>query len=294
MAHYRMLADYRFPGQDDDIRGARLYGRNEDVLGKVKDVVFDHQSGEVRYLVVQTDSRKLLVPADHIFRAAADENDFFVDMERRQLESLPDFDEKMLEDERRWLEHEQQHHEALSDWRKQQEQLYQQRWHDGVVQHKHGSSHNITPSPDELTRPADEGLTPPMGSLGEDIQPYSDQPEAEPSEQTVTGADLTPHRLAGKFPDAKASGSKLQMTPVPAHQKSEQQAYVASSRVPAESWEQNEQTSSSGPTSPAGEHVRKDYNWERSRRWARFEDLLRRNRVDIQAKCPACAPKKAA
>ena len=31
---------------------------------------------------------------------------------------------------------------------------------------------------------------------------------------------------------------------------------------------------------------------QRSQRWSRFEDLLRKNRVDIEAKCSQCAPAK--
>jgi hypothetical protein len=31
---------------------------------------------------------------------------------------------------------------------------------------------------------------------------------------------------------------------------------------------------------------------QRSQRWSRFEDLLRKNRVDIEAKCAQCTPAK--
>jgi sporulation protein YlmC with PRC-barrel domain len=264
MAHYGTLAHFHFTDDVDDIRGAHLYGRDEYQLGKIKDVIFDHETGEIRYLVVQSGDRKVLVPSAHVFRTALDEKDFVIDMTREQFASLPDFDEKMLDDERRWLEHEQQHQEALSDWRKEQEQLYRERWHDGVVQHQHGSSHNVTPAPDELTQPADEQLKPPMGSMGEDLEDIRDTP---PHERRITAADLTPQRLQNKFPEPQPSPSKTQLKP---------------------------ERPSREPGTATGSAGRLEIVREHSERWVRFEDLLRKNRVDIQAKCPACAPKKAA
>lgn len=39
-----------------------------------------------------------------------------------------------------------------------------------------------------------------------------------------------------------------------------------------------------------GEDVPATEDTARSRRWAGFEELLKRNRVDVTAKCPSCAP----
>jgi sporulation protein YlmC with PRC-barrel domain len=41
-----------------------------------------------------------------------------------------------------------------------------------------------------------------------------------------------------------------------------------------------------------GEDVAASGDTARSRRWASFEELLKRNRVDVTAKCPSCAPAK--
>ena len=46
MAHYGTLRDYHFTDIDettDDIRGAKVYGLNDEKLGKIDDVIFDHQ-----------------------------------------------------------------------------------------------------------------------------------------------------------------------------------------------------------------------------------------------------------
>ncbi len=42
MAQYGMLRDYRFTEAAEDIRGSKLYGLNDEKLGKIDDVIFDH------------------------------------------------------------------------------------------------------------------------------------------------------------------------------------------------------------------------------------------------------------
>src|SRR5689334_282896 len=83
MPHYGMLRDYRFTQDIDDIRGATLYGVDHDKLGKIDDVIFDHDSGTIRYAVVDTGgwlkSKKFLVPADRIRPDAEHEDDFYMD-----------------------------------------------------------------------------------------------------------------------------------------------------------------------------------------------------------------------
>jgi len=72
MPHYGLLRDYRFEdeGTADDIRGAKIYGRDDEKLGKIDDVIFDHTTGNIRYVVVDTggwlSSKKFLVPPDRI------------------------------------------------------------------------------------------------------------------------------------------------------------------------------------------------------------------------------------
>jgi uncharacterized protein YrrD len=36
------------------VRGSHLYGLNDDKLGKIEDVIFDHSSGDIHYVVVDT------------------------------------------------------------------------------------------------------------------------------------------------------------------------------------------------------------------------------------------------
>src|SRR3954470_7964948 len=79
MAHYGTLKDTAFEA-GEDIRGAHLYGSNEEKLGKIDDVIFDHSTGDIRYAVVDTGgwlhSKKFLVPVDGIRASAKNEDDF--------------------------------------------------------------------------------------------------------------------------------------------------------------------------------------------------------------------------
>src|SRR5580700_6209386 len=97
-AHYGMLRDYRFSGDADDIRGASLYGANDDKLGKIDDVIFDHATGTIQYAVVDTggwlSTKKFLVPANRIRPSGKDEKDFAIDATKQQIESLPSYDDK--------------------------------------------------------------------------------------------------------------------------------------------------------------------------------------------------------
>src|SRR2546425_8855819 len=54
MSHYGMLKEQRVSAAAEDIRGAKLYGLNDEKLGKIDDVIFDHSTGLIRYVVVDT------------------------------------------------------------------------------------------------------------------------------------------------------------------------------------------------------------------------------------------------
>jgi uncharacterized protein YrrD len=68
MSHYGVLGNYRFQEAADDIRGTHLYGLQDQKLGKIEDVIFDHTTGNVRYVVVDTggwlSTKEFIVPAD--------------------------------------------------------------------------------------------------------------------------------------------------------------------------------------------------------------------------------------
>ena len=57
MARYGTLGDYRFSDTQEaalDIRGANVYGPNDQKLGEIADVVFDEATGALVFAVVDT------------------------------------------------------------------------------------------------------------------------------------------------------------------------------------------------------------------------------------------------
>src|SRR5690349_18420743 len=69
MAHYSTLRGYDLSASTGgDVRGAKVYGRNDKELGKINDVIFDHTSGNITYVVIDTGgwltTKKFLVPAN--------------------------------------------------------------------------------------------------------------------------------------------------------------------------------------------------------------------------------------
>jgi PRC-barrel domain protein len=111
MPHVGTLRDFRFENSTDDIRGAALYGRDDEKLGKIKDVIFDHANGSLRYAVVDSggwlSSKLFLVPAERIRPRNDKEDEYVADLSKKQIENFPVYDENTLSDEKRWDAYEQ-------------------------------------------------------------------------------------------------------------------------------------------------------------------------------------------
>jgi len=181
MAHYGSLRDMSFNGDVDDIRGATLYGIDDEKLGKIDDVIFDHASGTIQYLVVDAggwlSSKQFLVAAERIQPDVEHKKDFYVRMTKKQIEALPRFDEARFSDdpkqnERDWADYNQRYRKSLETT--------------GDVLHREGSTHVITPGPDEL-------------------------PASGPSLPDESA--LQPGRLSGVFTDPAPGASKSRMRP---------------------------------------------------------------------------------
>ena len=175
MAHLGMLRDYEFGENVDDIRGADLFGPDNERLGEIDDVIFDHATGDIRYLVVDTggwlSSNKFIVPANRIqpyHRASDDagENDFYTDLTKARIEQFPAYDEKLLDKRDTWAEYERK---------------YENAWTEGPVMHREGSPNIITPPAGEI--PVDPGAKPVVRET----------------------RDLTPERVGDKFSMPRAS-----------------------------------------------------------------------------------------
>jgi hypothetical protein len=108
-------------------------------LGKVERCDFDHSTGLIRYVVVETggwlSSKRFLVPADSLKASVEHENDFAVGLTKEQIEGLPPYNESNLESEQGW-----------SDY----EKGYRSKWESGPVMHRMGTDRNITPTTKQM------------------------------------------------------------------------------------------------------------------------------------------------
>lgn len=140
MAHYGILRDATVAESAEDIRGSHLYGVNDEKLGKIDDVVFDHSSGDIRYVVVDTGgwlhSNKFLVPAERLRASAKHEDDYQVDLNKDQIESFPAYNESDLESEDKWADYENR---------------YRAKWVTDPVQHRDRTDRNVTPTTYQTT-----------------------------------------------------------------------------------------------------------------------------------------------
>jgi sporulation protein YlmC with PRC-barrel domain len=151
MPHYGLLRNYRFNDATaaDDIRGANIYGRDDERLGTIDDVIFDHSTGDIRYVVVDAggwfSSKKFLVPA-HRLHTSNNENAYSVNLDKKQIEDFPRYDESHLDSTTNWQTYEKRYTDA---------------WHAGPIQHREGSDRNVTPTASEMP--------PEPGSIGSQL-----------------------------------------------------------------------------------------------------------------------------
>lgn len=138
MARYGTLGDYRFFNTQEaaiDIRGAKLYGRGDENLGTVDDVVFDEATGAIIFVVVDTGgwlaSKKFVVPPQEIRPSLQHEDDFLVDLTKEQIERFPAYDGTALTSEEKWADYENR---------------YRSQWVEKPVMHRAETDRNITPT----------------------------------------------------------------------------------------------------------------------------------------------------
>jgi hypothetical protein len=139
MANYGMLRNYRFTDAAEDIRGSKLYGLNDDKLGKIDDVIFDHSTGLIRYVVVDTggwlSTKKFIVPVDRLRASHQHDGDFAVDLTKAQVENFPAYKDTDLESDEQWADYEGR---------------YRSKWEADPVMHRVGTDRNITPTTPQM------------------------------------------------------------------------------------------------------------------------------------------------
>ena len=140
MAHYGTLKETPIAEVGEDIRGAHLYGLNDEKLGKIDDVIFDHSNGDIRYVVVDTGgwlhSKKFIVPAEGLRASAQHDNDFTTTLNKQQIESFPPYNESDFESTSKWEGYENR---------------YRAKWVSSPVMHRAETDRNITPTTQQDT-----------------------------------------------------------------------------------------------------------------------------------------------
>jgi sporulation protein YlmC with PRC-barrel domain len=107
---YGTLSNYKFNKDIDDIRGSAVYGPDNEKLGKIDDVIFDSDNGQIHYLVIDTGgwlkSRRFLVPPNEVRPSSEKGDDFVVNLTKTQIERFPALDERVLEDKQKFQQYE--------------------------------------------------------------------------------------------------------------------------------------------------------------------------------------------
>jgi hypothetical protein len=139
MANYGMLRNYRFTDAAEDIRGSKLYGLDDEKLGKIDDVIFDHSDGAIRYVVVDTggwlSTKKFIVPADRLRPSTEHDDAFAVGLTKAQVENFPPYKETDLESDEQWSDYEGN---------------YRSKWEADPVMHRKETDRNITPTTQQM------------------------------------------------------------------------------------------------------------------------------------------------
>jgi len=188
MAHYGTLGDYRFSDTEEaasDIRGSKVYGPNDEQLGKIDDVIFDSATGAIVYVVIDTggwlSSNKFIVPPKEIRPSMQHEPDFLVDLTKEQIERLPAYDGKSLTSQEKWDEYEL--------W-------YRSKWEEDPILHRAGTDRNITPTTKQQVH-AGSGAIPAVSGTGtvSSAGTGSPDPRMVSSDQTGIPEDETIEEL---------------------------------------------------------------------------------------------------
>ena len=189
MAHYASLGDHRFAKDIQDVRGARVYGVEGEEIGNVDDVIFDHETMEIRYVVIdggdKSQSQKFLLPANEISDDTTHRDGFAIGITKKQSRDFPDFDEKSLKSEDAWKKY-------LDEFKKF--------WEEDPVMHRRGSDRIITPTPEELR------------ASGSTSQSDGDATEAA-NDPGISAAELFPERISEVFSDPRPGAHKVTLRP---------------------------------------------------------------------------------
>ena len=267
MPHYGVLHDYKFE-DGHEVRGAEVYGVNNEKLGTVDDVIFDHSTGEIRFVVVDTggwlSSKKFLVPLSRVQPYGIHEDTFYAELDKERIQMLPEFNHGMLKSEANWADYEKRYYE---------------RWNEGAVLYNKDTGRIVTPPTDQVQGGRTKPLTAEdKRSLMHDFTPEKVGKEDDLLDVASSGDDITLHpqkpSIAGKedvLMQEQAASADAQAAP-DRPELQEPGIYVLDP-LP----EQEKKPDRNEPI-----HARY------GRRWIDFQQKLRERRDKVVSDCPLC------
>jgi sporulation protein YlmC with PRC-barrel domain len=196
MAHCGSLQGRRLSNDIHDIRGTTIRGSDGEKLGQVEDVIFDHDTMEIRYLVVDgspwLESGTYLIPADRVFTDEDDEHGLATTASANQIQSSPQYRKKspVSPDAR---EKDEWENDA---WQKY-EQEFKKYWDEEPVMHIKGSERIITPPEESVP----------------DRPSSTHQGNRRSGDGEINAARLFPERISEVFSDPEPSGGKVTLRP---------------------------------------------------------------------------------
>jgi len=169
-----------------DIRGTTVRGADGKKFGTVNDLIFDHDTMEIRYLVVDSGSwlegRVFLLPADRVSVDENHEDGLSTRATAREIEDSPDYDQNLEPSGAGWEKYEQE---------------FKKHWDEEPVLHIKGSDRIITPPEEPVPNHASS----------------SSQQSSRSAGRHITAANLFPERISEVFSDPAPSGSKVTLRP---------------------------------------------------------------------------------
>jgi sporulation protein YlmC with PRC-barrel domain len=188
MAHYGNLGDQRFGKRVDDIRGANIYGADDQKIGTLDDVIFDHATMEIEYVVVDSvdpEVGRFMLPASEISADSNHTGDFSADVTKEESRSIPSYEDKTPKSNSKWKKY-------LDEFKKW--------WEDSPVMHRKDRT--------------DRNVTPPEEPAG--VQAGSTSGTQGSSGRTgIPAAQLFPERMTDKFSDPRPGAHKVTLRPKP-------------------------------------------------------------------------------
>lgn len=187
MAHCGNLGNRRVSEGLHDVRGTTVRGADGEKLGKISDVVFDHDNMAIRYVVVDSggwlSGGVFLLPANRLTVDEQHGNGLATGTTQKQIKNSPQYKKESLRSDGEWKKYEQQ---------------FKKYWEEQPVMHIKGSDRIITPPEEpELVRANSSASTTQASGGG------------------VNAAELFPERMTSVFSDPEPGGSKVTMRPQP-------------------------------------------------------------------------------